>query len=81
MDFKPDLTQIVNNHEDKAMFSDDTGIAFTKNEDLLPKLETYDNITTQNHLLVNWAKVFIPLIRETKELAILSGNPHHHTIT
>ena len=77
MDFKPDFVQIVNNHEDKTMFSDDTGIAFKNPKDIINKLTIYDQITQKNRLLVNWDKVFILIPKSNKEIPnIINTLPH-----
>ena len=57
--YTPDSTQTVEHRDDKVMFSDDTGIAFIKNCNILPKLETYERTTVRNRLSVNRAKVCI----------------------
>ena len=56
--YRLDQTQISNIKEDKIMFSGDTGIAFTRTADKIHKLQTYDQTTQNNYLLIKWDKVF-----------------------
>ena len=45
---------------------------FYKIQDILPKLQLYDQITDKNHLLVNWGEVFILPDRKSKMRLIWS---------
>ena len=53
----PDETQTSNIDGDKITFSDDTGVAFEKPEDIIHKLQIYDKVAQQNHLLVRWGSI------------------------
>ena len=52
----PDPKQTTKMGEAKILFSDDTGVAFKRPQDTLPKLQTYGQITKKP--LVNWEEVF-----------------------
>ena len=76
-DFQPDFSQISHNHEDKTMFSDDTGIAFNNTNDIIKKLTIYDQITMKYQLLVNWDKVFILIPKGNNDIPnVIKTFPH-----
>ena len=71
----------------EVAFSGDPRIAFAKNEDILHNLQIYDKVTTQNHLIAKWAKVFNPPTpphthaRGIKASITLSKNAHRYKTT
>ena len=69
-----DRAKIIEIDEDKTLFSDDTGIAFDSAGDIIPKLQTYDHVTSETPLLVNWEKAFILTNGELKMSLTPSSN-------
>ena len=78
--YRLDPTQISNVKEDKIMFSGDTGIAFTRTEDIIHKLQTYDQTTQNNYLLINLGKVFILTTSKNKTMQKIILDPPTHII-
>ena len=49
----------TNTSKDYVLFADDTAIEFKNNDDIIPKLTTYDKVSKKSNFLINWAKVYI----------------------
>ena len=62
----PAHQQQIKINGDKLLFPDDTGVAFMRPQDIIQKLDIYDQVTSRNHLLSNWGGGLPYRIKRTK---------------